>query len=187
MANRALTRTLAFTILIAPAPLAAQTIELAPFVGYRVGDLESSQSLGMAVDVPIAGGMQVEGIFSHQSHGPYSAVDHWQGGALQEYGDGPVRPFLSGLVGITRYAIQADNEIRFSVAAGGGVKVFPTPRVGVRLEARVFSTVLDAETTSGVCGGRGCLVGLHLDVAWQLEVTAGVVVRLGPERPRLAQ
>jgi hypothetical protein len=43
------------------------------------------------------------------------------------------------------------------------------------------SNFLDANGTGLACGGRGCLVTLHLDVAWQAEFTAGLVVKL-PKR-----
>ncbi len=110
----------------------------------------------------------------------HGAVDHWQGGVLQEYFGGAVRPFLTGVLGVTRYAIEGDSEYRFTTGAGGGVKLFPARRFGVRLDGRLFATFLDATTTSGVCGGSGCLLGVHLDVAWQFEVTAALVVRIGP-------
>jgi hypothetical protein len=56
------------------------------------------------------------------------------------------------------------------------LKVFATPHVGVRLDGRVFATVLDAEGTAIVCV-RGCLLAIHADVIWQAEFTAGVVVK----------
>jgi hypothetical protein len=206
VARGALTRAAAvFLILGSAARVCAQGIEVAPFTGYRVGgdvfdvttlrpaDVDRSPSVGVVLDVPLWQGFQVEGIFSHQqvaftvfpdAVGPaarlHGAVDHWEGGALQEYGGGAVRPFLSGVLGLTRYAIEADEQVRFTVGAGGGVKLFPTPHLGFRLEGRLFSTFLDATTTSGVCGGRGCIVGIHFDVAWQLEFAAALVVKFGP-------
>jgi hypothetical protein len=58
------------------------------------------------------------------------------------------------------------------------VKVFPTPHVGLRLESRVFATFVDANGTAIACGPGGCLLALHVNVAWQIEFTAGLVVRL---------
>jgi len=189
----------------APPSARAQGIELSPYVGYRAGDVfditvpaaystvDRMPAVGVVLDVPLWEGLQVEGIFSHQavsilaypdSFSPparlHGAVDHWEGGALQEYSGGAVRPFLTGVLGITRYAIEADNEIRFTLGGGGGVKLFPAKHIGVRLDGRVYATFLDAETTGGICGGNGCLFGIHVNTAWQVEFTAGVVVRLGP-------
>ena len=49
-------------------------------------------------------------------------VDHWQGGirGCQEFGlwhTRRARPFLTGLLGFTRYAAAGNNEFRFTVAA----------------------------------------------------------------------
>jgi hypothetical protein len=142
------------------------------------------------VDVPLQEGLQVEASFSHQqldvpgSLQPlqppaawHIAVDQWQVGGLQEYGGTKLRPFATGLVGLTRYAVDADSEIRLSVAAGGGVKFFPVSHLGVRLDGRVFATFLDASGTVVACAA-GCIARLHVSVAWQAEFTAGLVVRL---------
>ena len=205
MDRGALTRTaFAVALLACAAPLSALSVEVAPFVGMRAGGdvfqivsvrpavVDHDPVIGLVLDVPLWEGLQIEGLFSHlpinvnvyadtytQTTRLHGAMDHWQAGALQEFGRGAVRPFLSGVLGLTRYAIEADSEYRFSVGGGGGVKIFPTSRVGVRLDGRVFSTFLDASTSAGICGGAGCVVGIHVDVSWQFEMTAGVVVRIG--------
>ena len=183
-------------------PLAGQGIEIAPLGGYRIGgdlfeiaaarplDNDGAPALGVVVDVPLHEGMQLEASFSHQQLdvlGPFQplqppstwriSVDQWQVGGLQEYGGAKVRPFATGLVGLTRYAMEADSEVRFMVSAGGGVKIFPVPHLGVRLDGRVFATFLDASASTVLCSG-GCVARLHVSVAWQAEFTAGLVVRL---------
>jgi hypothetical protein len=183
-------------------PLRAQGVEIAPLSGYRFGgdlfeiaaarplDNDGAPALGVVVDIPLSEGLQVEASFSHQQldvPGPFQpsqppatwriAVDQWQVGGLQEYGGTKIRPFATGLVGLTRYAAEADNEVRLSVAAGGGVKIFPVSHLGVRLDGRVFATFLDAGGTAVACAG-GCIAHLHVSVAWQAEFTAGLVVRL---------
>lgn len=182
----------------------AQHVEVAPFVGYRFGggffelvtgqpvDLDGARSFGVVVDVPVSNGMQVEGLFTHQRadivipvldlQQPTRwqiSVDHWQGGGLQEYGHGRVRPFLTGTLGLTRYAATDDSEIRFTVAAGGGVKLFPSRHVGVRLDGRVFATFVDADARFVACSATagGCLLAFNADVVWQADFTAGVVFR----------
>lgn len=182
----------------------AQSVEVGPYGGYRFGgdlfevvagrplDLDGAPAVGVVFDVPLSGGLQIEGMFSHQQafveiplqpiNTPARwrvSVDHWQGGGLQEFGGARARPFLTGMFGLTRYAADTDSEIRFTVGAGGGVKLFPVSRLGIRLDGRVFATFLDAEGTGVVCGGRSpCLLALHVNVAWQAEFTAGLVVRL---------
>jgi hypothetical protein len=187
----------------APA-LSAQSIEVTPFGGYRFGgdffeivtgqpvDLDGAPALGVAVDVPLSEGLQVEGFFTHQdatvvtqtrpfglSRSWRIAVDHWQGGGLQEFSRGRIRPFLTGTLGLTRYATEGDNEFRFSVGTGGGIKLFPMSHIGLRLESRVFMTFDDAEGRLIFCssGSGTCAFAINADVVWQAEFTAGLVFR----------
>jgi hypothetical protein len=184
-------------------PARAQGIEFTPMGGYRFGgdlfedaagrplDIDGAPALGAVLDIPLWEGLQFEGLFSHQQAdvlvpvGYLDAlqrwrltVDHWQGGALQEFSDGEVRPFLTGTLGLTRYAAEGDNEIRFTLGAGGGVKLFPVSRVGVRLDGRVFTTFVDAGGSGFACVYGTCFIALNVDIAWQAEFTAGLIVRL---------
>lgn len=184
-------------------PVCAQSFEIAPFGGIRVGggffeastgrpvDTDGAPAVGVTVDVPFSPGLQIEAAFSHQSanifvpgepFGPsarvHFTVDHWQGGGLQEYGAGRARPFLTGVLGLTRYSGGADSEFRFTVGAGGGIKLFPAQHFGIRLDGRVFATLIDGSGTALACVDQRCLVALNLDVVWQAEFTAGLVVRL---------
>jgi len=195
----------ALIVVAGAVPVRAQRVELAPFGGYRFGsdffaisagrpvDADGAPALGVAFTIPLADGYQIEGLFTHQQAdvltlaqpGPAPTrvrmtVDHWQGGGLQEFDVGrpDVLPFLTGSVGLTRFAAADESEIRFSVAAGGGVKLFPTPRFGVRLDGRVFATFVDAHTSAVACGGGNCLLALNLHVVWQAEFTTGLVFRI---------
>jgi hypothetical protein len=169
----------------------AQTVEIAPLAGYRFGndlfevaakhpiDDDGAPVAGVAIDVALGNGLSFEGVFSRQraslSGEPHLVVDQYLAGGRQEFGDGLARPFLTGLLGFTRYAADGDNELRFAVSAGGGAHLALRRHLGVRLESRVFTTFVDADTRGGVCGPRGCLVGLHLNTAWQIEFTAALV------------
>jgi hypothetical protein len=181
----------------------AQGLEVAPFGGYRFGgdlyeaaagqplDVDGAPAVGVVFDVPLSDGFQIEGMFSHQqTHvqlplqpigGPARlgvSVDHWQGGGLQEFAGARVRPFLTGTLGLTRYAAASDSEIRFTLGAGGGVKLFPLSRLGLRLDGRAFATFLDGEGTTSVCAGPGpCRLVFHVNLAWEVEFTAGLVFR----------
>jgi hypothetical protein len=172
------------------APLRAQGVEITPLSGYRFGgdifetaaarrlDTDGAPAVGVVVDVPLQAGLQIEASYSHQQlDAARISVDQWQVGGLQEYGSTKVRPFYNGLVGLTRYSAEADSEVRFMVAAGGGVKIFPVSHIGVRFDGRVLATFLDASGTMVVCV-NGCIARLHVSIAWQAEFTAGLVVRL---------
>jgi len=188
--------------LLAGTPLSAQGIEIAPFGGYRFGgdlfeiaagrplDEDGASALGLVFDFPLWSGFQIEGLVSRQESDVLVAlrpsgelgrrqisVDQWHGGALQEFMDGPVRPFLTSTFGLTRYAADFDSEIRFAMSAGGGVKLFPSSHVGLRLDGRVIATFIDASGNAFACTPGACLVALHVNVAWQAEFSAGVVFK----------
>lgn len=193
---------LACAVLSGTPAASAQTIEVTPFAGYRIGgdfyevavgqpvDADGAPSVGLLVDLrlhSLADGFTLAAMFTRQEprvevrpsvfDPPLSVrvtVDHLQFGGTQEFSGGRARPFLTGLLGLTRYGLPGDSEVRFSLSGGGGVKLFATPHVGVRLDGRVFAT-FDAIDTAGVCGGYGCFLGVDASVFWQGEVTAGVL------------
>ena len=185
------------------APAIAQRVEITPFGGYRFGgdffelalgqavDTDGAPAVGLLFDVRLPDGLHVEGLFSHQdariitttlageSQRWNVAVDHWQAGATQELRSERIRPFLSGLLGLTRYGEASDHELRFVAGGGGGVKLIPTRYLAVRLDGRLYATFVDVDARAGICGGAtGCLTAWHADVVWQAEFAAGLVVRI---------
>jgi len=198
--SRAAAAALATVLSLCGEPLAAQGVEIAPFGGYRFGgdffellaarpvDLDGAISLGVAVDIPFTEETQFEAIFTREratillaaapALSTTSTVDHWLAGGLTELGNGRVRPFLTGLVGLTRYAGETDSELRFAVSAGGGVKLFPQSHIGLRLDGRAFTTIIDANARAYTCApNTTCLLALHADLVWQAEFTTGLVIR----------
>ena len=184
-------------------PAFAQPVEVMPFAGYRFGgdffelvaehavDLDGSPALGFVVNVPLWNGLHVEGLLTHQNahvsipNRPVDSatrwritVDHLQAGGLQEFADGRVRPFVTGALGLTRYAAEGNSEVRFTASAGGGVKLFPFSHVGVRLDGRVYTTLIDADARFMACSHSTCITAINVDVVWQAEFTAGIVFRL---------
>jgi hypothetical protein len=184
-----------------PAPGDAQTVEAAPLGGYRFGgdlfelaanrplDLDGAPVVGGAVNVDMGDGLWFEALYTRQeAHvtvpgGAFGSaarwrvvVDQWLAGGRQELGSGRARPFLSGLLGLTRYGADGDNAVRFTVGAGGGVKAPFHRRVGLRLDSRVFATFVDADAYAASCAHGLCLVALDANIAWQLEFTADLVV-----------
>jgi len=192
---------LALVLTCYPTSASAQTVEISPFVGYRFGgdffervtgqavDLDGAPAIGGVVNVAMHDGLWFEGLFTRQDAqvsvpGGLLApptrwritVDHWLAGGLQEFGPGRARPFLTGMLGLTRYGAQGDNEIRFVVSAGGGVKLRPTRHLGGRLDGRVHATFADIDGRTIVCSPGFCLVALSTDVVWQAEFSAAVVI-----------
>jgi len=84
-----------------------------------------------------------------------------------------LQPFLlAGLGAAFLSAEDLDGETKLAWALGGGLKWFPSTRVGARVQARYVPTVL-SDSSSDVCDPFGfCQGTLH-----QLELTGGVVLR----------
>jgi hypothetical protein len=127
--------------------------------------------------------LSAEGLFTHQQASvvarrgsTHVVVDHWLAGGRQEFGTGRARPFLSGLLGLTRYGAAGDNEVRFAVSCAGGVTMPLDRGLGLRVDGRVFTTFVDAEARASACGPGVCLVRVHVEAVWQIEFTAGLVV-----------
>jgi hypothetical protein len=169
----------------------AQTVELSPIAGTRAGgdlfevaagralDVDFAPVVGGALNVDLGDGLSFEGIYSHQwakEAGYRLSVDHYLAGGRQEFGSGRARPFLSGLLGLTRYAANGDGEIRFTIAAGGGLKVSMQRHLGLRLDSRVSTTFVDAEARAVACSPGLCLVAGNAALVWQMEFTGGLIV-----------
>jgi hypothetical protein len=192
---------LAIGLLFRSSVVLCQTVEAAPVGGYRFGgdlfefmtnssvDTDGAPVVGGALNVEMGDGLSFEALVTRQeAHvttpgAPFSApanwrvvVDQWLAGGRQEFGVGRARPFLTGLLGLTRCGIEGDNEVRFTVAAGGGVKLPLQRRLGIRLDGRMFTTFVDADTRAVACAQGTCLIGLHVNVAWQAEFTAAMIL-----------
>ena len=155
-----------------PGTSLAQTVEVTPFVGYRFGggfferitgqpvDLDGAPAAGAVVNVRFRErGLFAEALFTRQEarlkfpggpspHRRVGGSRSITGRAADFRSSGTsrrARPFVTGLLGLTRYAAEGDNEIRFAVSAGGGVKPMPVRYFGVRLDGRVFATFADID------------------------------------------
>ena len=194
-----------FLLLSAADPAAGQTgdrVEVSAFAGYRFGgdfyeiasgrpvDADGAPSFGIVVNIPFTADTQIEALVTHQQarftvpavQGTSEArfrvtVDHYQVGGLTELGGDRARPFLTGLLGLTRYEASGDHELRVSGAIGGGVKLFPSPRIGVRFDGRVFATLVDANFDTLACSAARCFGSINAWLTWQAEFTTAVVVR----------
>lgn len=201
--RRTLALCAAACLIVFPRLSHAQRVEITPFGGYRVGasigevggrpvtDDDGGPSVGIVVDVvfgALTDGLKVEGVFSRQTADlrvraslldpPDSVrveVDQILVGGVRDLSDDRVRPFLSGLLGITRYAVPGDTEVRFAVGVGTGLKVYATRHIGLRLDARGYMTVTGLNG-AGVCGGYGCAIAFNVSPAFQGDFTAGLLV-----------
>jgi hypothetical protein len=181
--------------------------ELTPYGGYRFGgtfddaengtsvDLDNNSSFGLIFNVRQAANTQWEVIYSRQSTQadtselgiPEQSLDvdvhYLQGGGTYQGGSDKVRPYLAATIGGTYIEpglSSYESDVFWSFSIGGGLNFMPTKRLGVRLEARAFATLLSSDTdlfcVSGVAGA-GCAISVDGKMMWQLETFAGVVFR----------
>jgi hypothetical protein len=182
--------------------------ELTPFAGYRFGGtfiveesdenykLTDSSSYGVLLDIrQKKQNTQVEILYSRQqTDATYSAalpddpdidVDIQMlqiGGTVQGDGD-TVRPYLAVTLGGTHIVTRADgksSDTFWSGSLGVGFQIRPTSRLGIRLEARGYATLVSSNSSlfcaSGPEGGA-CLVQVDGKILSQFEVLLGVVFR----------
>ena len=198
---------MAACLLLVATAAGAQSVELAPFGGYRFGsgisnvggapvvDDDGGVSFGLIANIvlgPPRDGFKLEALFSREQarvkiqppffSPPVTAdveVDHLMIGVSQDLDPNTLEPgdsraFISGLVGLTRYAAGGDTEIRFTVGVGAGGKFFATRHLGVRLEGRVYMTIIDLGGAAACSGG--CVFVFNANPVFQADLTAGVIV-----------
>lgn len=112
-----------------------------------------------------------EKVFLDQLHGDFTheyVLDDWPAWA---------RPFVMGSSGATRITGRPKNSFtRFSFGLRGGLKVYFTPRLGLRIQAEWLPVVVSPGVGSFVCGG-GCVVQLTGTVVSQGEIVIGRALR----------
>ncbi|MGH7517670.1 MAG: hypothetical protein ACREOC_09405 [Gemmatimonadales bacterium] len=196
-----------------PVSAAAQVqAEIGPFIGYRFGGsladnastsygIESAVSYGAVVDLDLWRDLGVELLWSHQGTelplrdvlepGPFTVTaDHWMVGPWKTFGRpaARVRPFASFLLGVSQFSTdiaEGESRARFALGSGVGVKFFPQPRVGLRLEGRGFFTFTDGGTNLFCSAAlNACPLRFKSDLLAQGELAASVIVVLGPLRRR---
>ena len=204
-AGAAITTGMLFGLLASATAIAQQPeqwprFELTPFAGYQSGEefsdqttgtrlkLESAPSVGLILDMNVAPDTQFEIYYSKaksslspEGGGPVPTdikVEYLHVGAIYAFSSGRVRPFFGGTAGATRLSPDAsglNSDTNFSVGLAGGVKLFLTKHVGLRLEARVFATQVDSDSAA-FCTNGSCRIFYDGDFLWQYTANAGIVI-----------
>jgi hypothetical protein len=168
-----------------------ENVEIGGFYGWRSGggfsdangqniSLDSTGSYGGVIDVNLHNNnFKLELLFSRQrtqlANVASLDVDHLQAGVVQETGSPKARFYGSALVGATRFApVGLYTNTRFSASLALGLKLFPTKHVGIRLEARGYLVLVDAQG-GALCAG-GCVAYYSGSSFWQGELTAGMML-----------
>ena len=180
--------------------------QITPFVGYRIGgdfedknsdaelEVDESSSYGLILNFPADAKTEWEIYVSRQptelkTGGLFVGrpvldldVDYYQLGGTY-LGDGKnLLPFFVATVGASRFNPDEsgfDTETFFAFTFGGGIKTSPENRLGLRLEGRVFGSLIDggSDVFCQGSGGATCLIEVRGTVLWQWEVNAGLIFR----------
>ena len=181
------------------------TIELTPYGAYSFGGtfqdedsateakLQDSESFGLIFDYKRKDNTQIEVIYSLQRTDadvsgttiPNVNMHYLQLGGTYLFDQGKVLPFMSATLGATHIDVDTEgfgSDTFFGFSIGGGLQVAPTSRIGLRLEARAFGTLLRSGSTLFCLsdpgnGTAGCAIRVSGDILWQIQTMAGIVFR----------
>jgi opacity protein-like surface antigen len=181
--------------------------ELTPYGGYRVGgefeetdgdlsiDLDDNSSFGFIFNARHSPVTQWEIIYSRQETSADTigtglsdpsldlSVEYLQGGGTYLWDGEHIRPYLAATLGGTHINVSTagfDSDTFFSFSLGLGLQIQPNSRLGLRLEARSFGTLLDSDTDifcQSSPESNICAVRIDGTVLWQFEAFAGLVFR----------
>lgn len=186
---------------------AAYNFELTPFAGLTTGGdfddmtsgaslaLDDSSSFGLILDIRESDNTQWEILYSLQateadttglpiSGSPLGIDVHYiQGGGTYLFEGDNARPYLAATIGASYFepglgGVDSETFLAFSI--GTGLHIRPNDRLGIRLEARGYGTLLDSDSDlfcqSGPAGAV-CAVRVEGTVLWQFQAFSGFVFR----------
>jgi hypothetical protein len=109
-------------------------------------------------------------------------VDYFQFGGTYLFEGNETRPFIALTAGAAHFdpGRGIDSETFFAGSLGGGVQMQKSKRVGVRLEARAFATLVDSDGSLFCRTGpqaNVCAVRIEGSAFVQFEASAGIVFR----------
>jgi opacity protein-like surface antigen len=98
--------------------------------------------------------------------------------------DAQVRPYVLGGLGATQFGTvktsvgDISGNSKFSTTWGAGVKLFPNPKFGIRLEGRWTPTYIKSDAAGWWCDPYwGCYVVGNAQYSNQFELSGGVTLR----------
>lgn len=182
---------------------AANDIEFTPFTGHRVGgsfeldnhyggqDLDAGTDWGFTISRSASDSARYEFLYSRQGASLADTTDpdnafgldvHYLhlGGTVDvstlNYNREKITPYITGGLGMTFLNPSHrgyDDETRFSLSVGGGLKWYPTERLGIRFEMRGYSTLIDSSET--LFCDPGCNLQVDGDAFPQFETNLGLI------------
>ncbi len=182
---------------------AANELEFTPFSGHRFGgsfefdsnasqfELDSSADWGFTISQSTSDSARYEFLYSHQDTSLADTTDpnnafgldvHYihLGGTVDVRSlnshEEKITPYITGGLGMTFMnptRRDYNDETRFSLSVGGGLKWYPTQRLGIRFEMRGYSTLIDSNET--LFCDAGCNLHIEGDTFPQFETNLGLI------------
>lgn len=192
---------LSVIILLLASHVIAET-NVSVFAGYRGGGgefedttsglrlkLDEGESFGISLSVPYSQNTKMEFVLSHQESrllndsAPAEVlidldIDYLHVGGLYIFPGKQVETYLVGTLGATYYNPGGgySDKVRPSIGLGVGSFIYLTKSMGLKLEARGYSTFLDSDGAM-FCGETGCRIIAVSSTTWQTEFQAGLTFR----------
>ncbi len=181
--------------------------EITPFAAYRIGgqfdekdgdgqfELNESDAQGIMLNISANPNGQYELLYARQdtevdTQALFATdpmldldVEYFQFGGTYLFDGENIRPFVAMTFGLTHFDPQPaefDSESYFSASFGGGVQLNASQRIGVRIEGRVFTTLVESDSDifcSSTDGVGACLIQVDGTTLTQWEARAGLVFR----------
>jgi opacity protein-like surface antigen len=182
---------------------AGSDLEFTPFTGHRNSssfelgnrynglDLDSTADWGFTISRTASDSTRYEFLYSHQDASLADSTDpnnafgldvHYLhlGGTVDvntlNYKREKITPYITGGLGMAFLNPSQkgyDDETHFSLSVGGGLKWYPTERLGIRFEMRGYSTLVDSNETLSC--DPGCNLQVEGDAYPQFETNLGLI------------
>jgi opacity protein-like surface antigen len=178
----------------------AADFEFVPFLGYRFGggleDLDTQQTnefnegadWGIILGRTAGENRRYELLYSQQetrladTTDPNNAFDmkvhYLHLGGTVDISRNQFIPYVSGGLGVMHLHPSGsglDDETRFSLSLGGGLKWYPTDSLGLRFEVRGYGTLTEGE--GRLFCDSGCNLRFSGDMMSQFETNLGLIFR----------
>jgi len=170
----------------------AWTMSMDVYLGLTAGelDMEDAPYWGVALDYNLSPGAyktaQLRLLYRREdadvtfrslsvSGSESAALEYWHIGGLGGVQRGKALPFFALTLGGTRLVLDNDDEWKFSMIFGLGVKVYASPRVGLLLQGNWPITITDSwgGVTVGTGGAGVALGGTGIS---QLDLGGGLII-----------
>lgn len=128
-------------------------------------ETDEGTSLGLTFDIPLNDVLSLEllanrqeteliatgGLFEESAVVADLEIDHYQLGLVAQFGGGQIHPFVVVGLGVARLSVDLPGTIdedRPAASLGGGVKIYFSEHIGLRIEGRGYYVGLDEDDDS---------------------------------------